>query len=190
MQERQGAAPPRESEARYRVVYRVAIEAVRPMLRSQADAEDIAHETWLAVERALSAASDDEDIRNFEAWVRRIAVNRAINLYKSRWSRVLRSQVTADEPLGSAMADETQRGPEAFAELRQYEARLAEAVDALAEPFRRAFVLYYRGHSYEEIAQLLESPVGTIKARVFRAREKLADVLHPEHRNPDGEPER
>lgn len=181
---------PQKSEERYRVVYRVAVESVRPMLKSDADAEDVAHETWIAVERALERAKDSGGtrIRNFEAWVRRIAVNRAINLYKSRWKRVLRSQPDPDArpELESAL-----RSPEEHARLREYEAELAAAVSKIGKPFRKAFALHYRGHSYEEIAEILDRPIGTIKGRVHRARKKIAELVEgfeadpPDDKEPD-----
>jgi RNA polymerase sigma-70 factor (ECF subfamily) len=154
------------------VAFPIAYQVALKMLGSPADAEDVAQETWMAVERALSR-SDAELIHQYDAWVRRIAINRAINSYKSKWSRVLRtgSEISDVEPRSAGL------GPEEEFQRIEYEERLAQALDELPEPFRGAFLLHYQGHSYEEIAQLQNCPLGTVKARLFRARERLSSVL-------------
>ncbi len=162
-------AAPSEAEQRYRRLYPIAYRVALQMLGSAADAEDLVQEVWLAAEAALQRPGQGT-VAHFDAWVRRIAVNRAINFYKSKWFRVLRGTVEVGE---AAVAD-GQASPEQMTLNHDAERRLAEALQTLSAPARHAFVLHFRGHTYEEIARLMDCPVGTAKIRVHRAREKLS----------------
>jgi len=169
-------ASPRE---RYRMVYTVAYRTGFSVLKDHASAEDLAHEVWLSTERHLQRLLDEPDrapLRDFDAWLHRVALNRAIKVYQSKWRRVLRE---ADPEPEAALerTGEPARRPDEIAALRQFGARALDAVARLSEPLGRTFMLYCEGYTHREISELLDTPIGTIKVRVHRARARLSKML-------------
>lgn len=144
-------------------------------VRDPADVADLCQETFLAAYRALPAFRGDSA---FYTWVYRIAINAA------------RRHVARQRPVESLDDDEGTFGtgahptddatPEALLASRQLAHGLNEAVDSLAEDQRRALLLReVDGLSYDEIADLMDCPPGTVRSRIFRAREALAVRLRP-----------
>jgi RNA polymerase sigma-70 factor (ECF subfamily) len=144
-------------------VYRAALAA----LRSPADAEEAAQDAFV---RAWTGLSRFRVEASFRTWLLTIAWNRALSRRRSLalWWR--RSTVIADaEALASPTA-----GPEAFTQQRELRAQVVRAIDALSPKLRDALLLAQAGeYGYEEIAQMLRIPVGTVKWRVSEARRKV-----------------
>lgn len=156
------------------------------MVRDVDLVQDIAQETFIRAYRALGQFRGDAQ---FYTWLYRIAVNTA----KKQLLELKRDPLVYQSQLKSADDDETS-GPERelnanVADTETPEAVLASkeianavnaAMDALPEELRMAITLReIEGLSYEEIAQALECPIGTVRSRIFRAREAISARIKP-----------
>lgn len=145
---------------------------------------DLAQEVFLRV--YLSLSSFDPRYR-FTTWLYRIASNCAIDHLRRRQPPTYSLQLDRGDEHGEetrsiAGNDPT---PHDVLRLRELERRLDRAVQALPPEFRQLILLRHRQHCrYDEIARITELPLGTVKNRIFRARElmriELADLLEPE----------
>lgn len=140
------------------------------LLGNQEDALDVAQEAFLKCWRARNSVAD---IRNLRAWIFRVGLNAAKDLQRNAWNRRSR-------PLTEARAVGARPGlspPEAAAELESRE-RLRQALLTLSVNEREVFLLRENGAlTYEEIAQLRNCPVGTVKTQMRAAIRKLRQVL-------------
>jgi len=144
-------------------------------VRDPADVADLCQETFLAAYRALPAFRGDSA---FYTWIYRIAIN-AAKRHRSR-KRPTESLDDDEGTFGTQMAPSDDATPETLLASRQLAQGLNEAVKALAEDQRRALLLReVDGLSYDEIADLMDCPPGTVRSRIFRAREALAARLRP-----------
>ena len=166
------------------VRYRRRIERlIGRMTRDDALIQDLAQETFLRAWRALPQFRGESA---FYTWLYRIAVNTARkSLAEARRDPVLtESELTpvGDEdetfrPESEPMNNDT---PEGLLATRQIAAAVNAAVDRLSEDLRQAVVLReIEGLSYEEIAEIMNCPVGTVRSRIFRAREAISQRLRP-----------
>lgn len=139
---------------------------------------DLAQEAFIKAYRAIDRFRGDSA---FYTWLYRIAVNTAKNHLESR-SR--RPQASAD----SAEAENFDDGrrlrdiasPERLLQREQLQKELNNAIASLPEELRSAFLLReYDGLSYEDIARILECPIGTVRSRIFRARDAVDRHLGP-----------
>ena len=144
-------------------------------VRDPADVADLCQETFLAAYRALPAFRGDSA---FYTWVYRIAIN-AAQRHRAR-HRPVESLDDDEGTFGTAAHPTDDATPEALLASRQLARGLNEAVEDLAEDQRRALLLReVDGLSYDEIADLMDCPPGTVRSRIFRAREALAVRLRP-----------
>ncbi len=142
-------------------------------------AEDLAQEAFL---RALQGITSFRGDAAFSTWMHRIVLNLHLNRTSSLAARAEARQLS----LGAARDDEqpgldvasTELSPDESVGADEELARLRRAVDALDEA-RRVVVLLrdVEGKSYEEIAALLDVPIGTVRSRLARAREELSNAL-------------
>lgn len=152
------------------------------LLGSREDAEDLFQEAFL---RVLRHASRFDAARSFRPWLYSIATNLVRNVYRARGHRDALSldrgaEDAPESPLAARLAARSQ-GPVETAVLGEDERRVRQAVETLPEKGRAALVLfYYQGLSYQEIAQVLEVPLGTVKSRIHNALGQLSRVLAPE----------
>ena len=169
---------PTDAIARYSRVAKIAIAVGYRLLKQQAGAEDLVHEVWLAVEAHVAdiEAGNAAPLVNFDAWVQRVATNKASKLYRSKWQRILRSNTPPPEQLPRSFPP-----PDEVALGQQLGRRLTEALTTLSTNQRLAFELYYQGHSYDEIAAATGAPLGTVKVRLHRPRARLAEILLGSH---------
>jgi RNA polymerase sigma-70 factor (ECF subfamily) len=144
-------------------------------VRDPADVADLCQETFLAAYRALPAFRGDSA---FYTWLYRIAINSA-QRHRAR-HRPVESLDDEEGTFGTAAAPTDDATPEALLASRQLAVGVNEAVEALAEDQRRALLLReVDGLSYDEIADLMDCPPGTVRSRIFRAREAVAARLRP-----------
>lgn len=144
-------------------------------VRDPADVADLCQETFLAAYRALPAFRGDSA---FYTWLYRIAIN-AAQRHRSR-QRPVESLDDDGGTFGTEAAPSDHATPEALLASRQLATGLDEAVAALADDQRRALLLReVDGLSYDEIADLMDCPPGTVRSRIFRAREAVAARLRP-----------
>ena len=142
------------------------------MMGSREDAQDCAQETMLRAFKAFGSFRRDA---SFSTWITRIAMNVCTDALRKR-----RPVMSLDAMRDDTNFDLPDAGPTAYAQLEQKERvrLLREGLDELPEEMRQIIVLRdMRGMSYEEIAAVLEVPLGTVKSRVNRAREKLSGIL-------------
>jgi len=159
---------------------RKLLRLVMRFVRDPAEAEDVTQEAFIKAYRALPNFRGDSA---FYTWLYRIGVNTAKNwLVAHRRHMPTLSEVTDDETEGVEQGvllrdDET---PDQVLMSRQIGATVNAAMDALPEDLRTAISLReIEGLSYEEIAQVMDCPIGTVRSRIFRAREAIAVRLRP-----------
>jgi RNA polymerase sigma-70 factor (ECF subfamily) len=147
------------------------------MLGNYEDAVDLSQDIFL---KAYSALATYQPRYPFAAWLFRIARNAAIDELRRR--RV--PTVSLDAPLefedgtGEREVASLGPGPETLYLEGEFEDRISAAVQSLPEKYREPIVLRHAAElSYEEIAEALELPIGTVKTRIFRAREALRRSL-------------
>ena len=144
-----------------------------------AESQDIAQETFIRAYRALNNFRGDAQ---FYTWLYRIAVNTAKNHLVSMKRRPPTSDVDADdaEHYEGAYRMHDSDTPE-HELLREEIARtVSEVVAALPEELRQAITLReMEGLSYEEISETMDCPIGTVRSRIFRAREAIDLRLRP-----------
>jgi RNA polymerase sigma-70 factor (ECF subfamily) len=143
---------------------------------------DIAQETFIRAYRALPQFRAESA---FYTWLYRIAVNTA----KKALVDMKRDPVVVNSALGGDDDDETYRAgmeptdgetPEALLASKEIAATVNAAINALSEDLRQAITLReIEGLSYEEISDVMNCPIGTVRSRIFRAREAIAERLRP-----------
>ena len=147
------------------------------MLGDHAEAEDVAQEVFVTVFRQIHRFRGDSKLGT---WLYRIACNHSINRLKLKATRVRKQSVDYDELRTHGLADPTTEAsgferPDEMAEARETERVVQRLLAGLSEEHRVVVVLRdLEGMSYEEITQVLELPVGTVKSRLHRARAELA----------------
>jgi RNA polymerase sigma-70 factor (ECF subfamily) len=155
------------------------VKLVARMLRDPAEAEDVAQEAFVKAYRAIGSFRGDSA---FYTWLYRIAVNTARNTMASRQRRPLDYEADLSESEQSVVESRMRHGdtPEAAALSDEIHHTVNGAIEALPEDLRTAIILReVEGLSYEEIAEAMDCPVGTVRSRIFRAREAIDRSLKP-----------
>ena len=153
------------------------------MVRDSELAQDIAQETFIRAWRALHQFRGEAQ---FSTWLHRIAVNTAKRALMNR----ARSPVLTETALQAAREDDetspleresiSETTPESELAAREIAAAVHDALQALPEDLRRAITLReIEGLSYEDIAQTMNCPIGTVRSRIFRAREAISARIRP-----------
>lgn len=158
----------REFEARLADSSTLAFRVAYSIVRQKQDAEDVAQDAFARAYRRYHQLRDRE---RFRAWLVRMTWRLAIDCKRSQRRR------TSREDSAARLVPSATRGePDAIE--RDRSARLWQAIDALPERLRLVVVLgAIEGHSVRDVATLLDAPEGTIKSRLFEAREKLRELL-------------
>jgi len=147
------------------------------MVRRPEEAEDLVQEAFI---KAFGALQTYRFEYRFSTWLYKIAANCAIDFLRRRKIEALsldRPVATADGEVKVELADWTFNPEETFHRHRQ-RVTIAEAIEALPTKYKEVIVMrHQRDMPYSEIAQMLGVPVGTVKARIFRARELLKKGL-------------
>ncbi|NLZ11883.1 RNA polymerase sigma factor RpoE [Neopusillimonas aromaticivorans] len=150
------------------------------MIREPSEVEDVAQEAFIKAYRALPQFRGDSA---FYTWLYRIAINTARNWQAANSRRPAGSSIveTDDNETFDQIDNLTDIStPESLMASRQVVDTVNAAIDALPEDLRTAIVLReIEGLSYEDIAQTMNCPIGTVRSRIFRAREAIAAQLRP-----------
>jgi RNA polymerase sigma factor (sigma-70 family) len=144
------------------------------MTANHEDANDLAQEAFIKAYYALKSFKGGS---SFYTWVYRIAVNKTINFLKQRKNRSQMSlndldfNAEHDPDLVALISDKTPRRDAGLAELQE---KLNEAMQKLSEPHRLVVTLHdVQGMSHEEIAKIMDCNIGTVRSRLFYARQQL-----------------
>ncbi len=150
-------------------------------IRDATEVEDVTQEAFIKAYRALPSFRGDSA---FYTWLYRIGINTAKNYLVSLGRRAPTvTGVDSDEAEGIEEGDQLRdlNTPENQMMTRQLAATVNQALQELPEELRTAITLReIDGMSYEEIAQIMNCPIGTVRSRIFRAREAIAERLRPQ----------
>lgn len=148
-------------------------------IHDHAEIEDVCQEAFIKAYRAIGNFRGDSA---FYTWLYRIAVNTAKNYLISQGRRPPKTDIDANDAVQTdAGVSMRETGtPEANALTRELAEAVTRAVDQLPEDLRVAITLReLEGLSYDEIAQVMNCPIGTVRSRIFRARDAIDQEIRP-----------
>ena len=153
----------------YNLVYR--------MVHDVHEAEDLTQEAFI---KAFNSLAQFNEEYAFSTWLYKIATNNCIDFFRKRKLQTL----SLDKPIQYKDSEiqqeipDTDLNPEKTILAKERSTIIREAIDTLPEKYHSAIILRHSEEkSYEEIAEILNLPIGTVKARIFRAREMLNKAL-------------
>jgi RNA polymerase sigma-70 factor (ECF subfamily) len=149
------------------------IQLINRYVRDPHEAQDIAQETFIKAYRALANFRGDSA---FYTWIYRIAINTAKNYLAARSRRPSEDDIEVEvaEQFEGDHGLKDQETPEAILMTEELGLTIQQALDDLPSELRTAITLReIEGLSYDEIAEVMECPVGTVRSRIFRAREAI-----------------
>lgn len=149
------------------------------LTRNPADAHDLVQETYL---KAFGAFDSFEQGTNIKAWLHRILKNTFINAYRKKQNQPFEGALEEleDWQLGDAESRTATSGRSAEAESIDHlpSSVVKDALQSIPEEFRMAvFLADVEGYSYQEIADIMETPTGTVMSRLHRGRRLLREML-------------
>lgn len=155
------------------------INLVSRYVYDNSEVEDITQDVFIKAYRAINGFRGD---RAFYTWLYRIAINTAKNYLVAQSRRPPNTDIEAqDAELAQAGSGLRDIGtPESNVLTRELAERVTKAVEELPQDLRTAIMLReIEGLSYEEIAMVMDCPIGTVRSRIFRAREAIDKQLSP-----------
>ena len=149
-------------------------------IRDPAEVEDVTQEAFIKAYRALPAFRGDSA---FYTWLYRIGINTAKNYLMAMGRRAPTStEVEAEEAEGFEEGEQLRdiNTPESVLLSNEIAETVNATIESLPEELRKAIQMReIEGMSYEDIAQAMNCPIGTVRSRIFRAREAIAEQLRP-----------
>ncbi|HEY2336574.1 MAG TPA: RNA polymerase sigma factor RpoE [Burkholderiales bacterium] len=149
-------------------------------IRDPAEVEDVTQEAFIKAYRALPAFRGDSA---FYTWLYRIGINTAKNYLMALGRRAPTStEIEAEEAEGFDEGEQLRdiNTPESLLLSNEIAETVNATIEKLPEELRRAIQMReLEGMSYEDIAQAMNCPIGTVRSRIFRAREAIAEQLRP-----------
>ncbi|AWB67058.1 RNA polymerase sigma factor RpoE [Saccharobesus litoralis] len=155
------------------------INLISRYVRQQGDVADIAQEAFIKAYRAIPSFRGESA---FYTWLYRIAVNCAKNYLTSTAKKVASSDIEVEEAefIDSATGLRESATPENLLLTDEIKQVVFSTIDTLPDDLKNAITLReIDGMSYEEIAEIMDCPVGTVRSRIFRAREVIDKNLKP-----------
>ena len=160
-----------------RMVFNVALR----MLRNREDAEDAAQEAFL---RAFRSIGTFRGQAKFSSWLVRIAINVSLSFAERAHAKQTFVEFQEEADKADAHSVEAGMNPEEIAARQDFGERIRALVGTLEPRYRAVITLYYlEERSYQEVAEILEIPLGTVKTHLHRAKEYLRkSILEHYHR--------
>ena len=155
------------------------VHLVNRYVKDPSEAQDVAQDSFIKAYRALPDFRGDSA---FYTWLYRIAINTAKNYLLARNRRFMDYELELDdaEHVENALQLRSLDTPENLLMNEQIMSVIQTAIDKLPEEMRIAITLReFEGMSYEEIADAMDCPIGTVRSRIFRAREAIDEKLLP-----------
>lgn len=156
-----------------------ALNLISRYVRDPAEAQDVAQEAFIKAYRALANFRGDSA---FYTWFYRIVINTAKNYLVAQGRRPPRDDIEASdaEQYDNAHGLKEYDTPEQLVHKDELEQAVYQAIEDLPEDLRTAIMLReLEGMSYDDIAQAMNCPVGTVRSRIFRAREAVDAKIRP-----------
>ena len=153
--------------------------AAMRMTRNPSDAQDLVQETFV---KAFAAFAQYEQGTNLKAWLYRILTNTFINAYRKKQREPYQGTIDEleDWQLGGAESTTAMSGRSAEAEAIDHlpDSAVKDALQSIPEDFRLAvYFADVEGFSYQEIAEIMKTPIGTVMSRLHRGRRLLREML-------------
>jgi RNA polymerase sigma-70 factor, ECF subfamily len=153
--------------------------AVSKLIRDRTECEDISQEVFIRVYKNLAGFRGES---SFYTWIYRISINTAKNFLASNGRKIATSDVEIDiaDQIADVASLRDRATPEREALSQEISQTVVEAMSALPVDIRQALQLReIDGLSYEEIAEKMQCPIGTVRSRIFRAREAIDRKVRP-----------
>jgi RNA polymerase sigma-70 factor, ECF subfamily len=151
------------------------------MIRDRSLAEDVAQEAFI---KAFNAIESYDPSYKFSSWIFKIANNLAIDRLRKRELDTVsihgspHAQSPEEEERTAIPLASTDETPEEYAQNRELGGHIERAIGRLRPEYRTAVLLrHVEGHSYDEVADIMELPLGTVKTYIHRARSELKELL-------------
>lgn len=142
-------------------------------LITKEDNEDIEQEVYVKIWKNADQYKEKGSIKS---WVSTIAKNASLDYLKSAYHKV--SQTSTSDDLVVSNIKDRKHTPDATAEREERQRKIIKAINQLKPKFKEVIIMCeINGYTYEQCAQKLKCPVGTIKSRIFNAKKELAEKL-------------
>ncbi len=145
------------------------------LTKDRDNALDLLQESMM---RAITYKDKFRDNTNFKAWVYTIMKNTFINDHR-RAKRTKTLMDTVDRERDQVRRVQTPASAEASVKMSE----ISRSLERLDNAFREPFIMHHQGYKYHEIADHLDIPIGTVKSRIFQARQRLMGMLTDKHDN-------
>lgn len=159
------------------------------MVRDREKAEDLAQETFV---RTFNNLDRYDRSYKFSSWLFKIAYNLTVDHLRKRELKTISihgspDAVTQDQQEATSVTlESTEEAPDARVESLELAGQLEEAIGRLRHEYRTAIILrHVEGRTYEEIAEIMDIPLGTVKTYIFRARRRLREELSGTFEDPE-----
>jgi len=152
---------------------------ISKLIKDYHEIQDITQEVFIKVYKALPKFRGDSA---FYTWIYRIAINTAKNHLVAKGRRIQNSDIEPSEAESYSGGYEQQNfdTPDAEFERQEIEKVVHDSINELPEDLKKAIILReVEGLSYEEIAEQMNCPIGTVRSRIFRARDAVDTALKP-----------
>lgn len=155
------------------------VSAIGRYIQDHSEVMDVAQETFIKAYRALPGFRGESA---FYTWLYRISINTAKNYLSAQKRRPPERDIDSGEAENYSMGEPLREhsSPEKLLMREQLKAIVDKTMEKLPDELRTAIGLReFEGMSYEEIAQIMDCPVGTVRSRIFRARTAIDEAIQP-----------